>query len=219
MNEQKEAWEFEYKEHKGFPTSIERRPSNQVKYFLKFLKSKNITKGKILDIGCGFGRNSIFLAKKGYNIWAFDFVEEALEFMRKKVNELGLGNKINISNQDAFNTWKFKNGFFDAVIDITTFDSIENKEHYINELYRVLKPKGYFCIYAILPEHEYLKKLNNFNSKDNIKYFVLGLDKLMELFSSKFHILEEKRFNDKKELIHGESFKRELARIIMQKND
>lgn len=35
-------------------------------------------KGKVLDVACGDGRNSIFLAKQGYYVEAIDFSEEAL---------------------------------------------------------------------------------------------------------------------------------------------
>lgn len=219
MEDQKKAWELEYKEHKGFPTSTERRPSNQVKYFTKFLKSKNITKGKILDIGGGFGRNAIFLAKQGYNVWSFDFIEQVLRFLKKRISELELSNKINISKQDASKKWNFKDNFFDAAIDITTFDGIQDKNHYVNELYRVLKPKGYFCIYAILPEHEYVEKQNDPNSKNKIRYYVLDLKKLTKLFSNKFEILEKKIIGGKKEMIHGKLFRRQLVRIIMQRGE
>ncbi|GAB6150177.1 MULTISPECIES: class I SAM-dependent methyltransferase [Clostridium] len=35
-------------------------------------------KGKILDLACGDGRNSIYLAKLGYEVFAIDFCKEAL---------------------------------------------------------------------------------------------------------------------------------------------
>lgn len=35
-------------------------------------------KGKVLDVACGDGRNSIFLAKLGYSVEAIDFSKEAL---------------------------------------------------------------------------------------------------------------------------------------------
>jgi len=34
--------------------------------------------GKVLDIGCGRGRNSIYLAEKGYEVEGIDFSETSI---------------------------------------------------------------------------------------------------------------------------------------------
>lgn len=58
-----------------------------IKYFPK--------KGKILDIACGDGRNSIYLAKLGYTVHAIDFSEEAL----KRLKYFSKKEKLNIDTQ------------------------------------------------------------------------------------------------------------------------
>jgi len=46
-----------------------------------------ISKGKALDIACGTGKNSLYLAKLGFNVDALDISDVALEILKNKKNE------------------------------------------------------------------------------------------------------------------------------------
>lgn len=54
---------------------------------------------KILDIGCGTGRHSIELSKRGYNVTGIDFSESQLK--RAKEKALNLNLNIDFQQQDA----------------------------------------------------------------------------------------------------------------------
>jgi 2-polyprenyl-3-methyl-5-hydroxy-6-metoxy-1,4-benzoquinol methylase len=56
---------------------------------------------KIIDIGCGTGRHSIELAKRGYNLTGIDLSKSLLERAREK--SLALNLQINFQKHDARN--------------------------------------------------------------------------------------------------------------------
>ena len=56
---------------------------------------------KILDIGCGTGRHSIELSKRGYNVTGIDLSDSLLNRAREKAEKLGL--KIDFLKYDARN--------------------------------------------------------------------------------------------------------------------
>lgn len=104
----------------------------------KLLKKFNVK--KVLDISCGTGAQSIYLAKKGYVVAASDISNEMLEIAKEKARGLG----IKFSKGDMK---KIKAGKFDAVISI--FNAIghlskNDFEDAVQNVGRNLNGKGIF---------------------------------------------------------------------------
>ncbi len=127
--DQEKVWDAvaeKWQEYKVKPT----------KEAVDFIKNK---KGKILDLGCGSGRN--FTKTKG-TIYAVDFSQKMLKYAK----EYAKNKKFNIITKKAFaSKLPFKDNFFDRAIFIATLhciDSEKKREKVLKELYRVLKPKA-----------------------------------------------------------------------------
>ena len=103
---------------------------------------------RVLDLGCGSGRNFFkFSWFKGI-IYGVDFSSEMLKFAEQNAKQ----NNINVKLKKS-NTWDlgFEDNFFDKIICIAVLHCIENKEKRdktIKEMYRVLKPEGKIIITA-----------------------------------------------------------------------
>ena len=67
----------------------------------------------ILDLGCGIGRHTIFLAEAGYNVTAVDSSQEALDILKYQVDEKGL--KVIIINGN-YSEELFPENSFDLII-------------------------------------------------------------------------------------------------------
>ncbi|MDP2974096.1 MAG: methyltransferase domain-containing protein [Candidatus Diapherotrites archaeon] len=59
-----------------------REPDENVVEHVKLFKEEGIH--SILDLGCGLGRNSVFLAKSGFSVTAADLSPTALEKTKKR---------------------------------------------------------------------------------------------------------------------------------------
>ena len=54
-------------------------PSRAALFLYTFLKVRGIAGGRMVDIGCGNGRNAIFFAREGYEVHAVDKSDEVLK--------------------------------------------------------------------------------------------------------------------------------------------
>ena len=81
--------------------------------FAKEIIEKNSLKN-ILEVGCGQGRDSIYFAKLGYDVVAFDLSKNAIKFVEKVKKEENLKN-LQLFVHDAQKIFNFQNSKFDLV--------------------------------------------------------------------------------------------------------
>jgi ubiquinone/menaquinone biosynthesis C-methylase UbiE len=101
---------------------------------VEFLKNK---KGKILDMGCGTGRN--FSTNPELEFYGVDFSAKMLEFAKRKVLK---DNIKAVLCKSALENLPFKDNFFEAAIYISTLHCIpkeSDRKKSLQELFRVLK--------------------------------------------------------------------------------
>jgi len=89
---------------------------------------------KILDLGCGDGRLSAELVKKGHEVWGTDVFPDGIEEAKKK--------GINAIKADIEARLPFCDSEFDLVLILDTLEHIYDEEGVIWEAYRVLKKDG-----------------------------------------------------------------------------
>jgi tellurite methyltransferase len=61
-----------------------------------------LRKGETLDVGMGEGRNSVYLAQKGFQVTGIDYVETAVERAKKFAAEMGLTFEAKLQDLDFF---------------------------------------------------------------------------------------------------------------------
>jgi ubiquinone/menaquinone biosynthesis C-methylase UbiE len=98
----------------------------------------------VLDLGCGAGRNCLFLAKEGLDVVSLDISGSALRITnawrhKKRLMNMALAH-------GTMTNLPFGNGCFDAVISISVIHHAVKKdiERIINEVYRILRKNGIF---------------------------------------------------------------------------
>jgi tRNA (uracil-5-)-methyltransferase TRM9 len=150
-------------------------------------------KGKILDLGCGNGRNLAPFVKNGFSCYGVDFSKEMLDnaktmFKKRKLNaEFKIGDLVKIP---------FENEFFDYVICVASFHHLNKKEQIecLKEIKRVLKKNGkfYICVW-----NKWQKKFM-FKKKEQYIFWKIK-EKVFERYYYFFNIFEFKKLLKKSE--------------------
>ena len=96
-----------------------KEPDKGVKLILKYKKS-----GNVLDLGCGEGRNALFLAKNGFGVTGVDISEEGIKKFKEIVKQNNLKVKGIIEDIRKF---KFNNKY-DIIISNATLHFLKEKE-------------------------------------------------------------------------------------------
>ncbi len=151
---------------------------------------------KILDLGCGTGRHTVYFADAGYEVYGFDFSRYAIKRAREILKENQL--HANLKVWDMTNPFPYEDEFFGAVISISAFHhhKVENIKKVIAEIDRVTGKGSY--LYVKVPRLERML--------ERIKQG----DKLNEIAPGTFVILE----GTQKGVPHHVFSKEELIRLF-----
>jgi SAM-dependent methyltransferase len=150
---QRKVWDQEYDKQKF--VSTENKPHADIVRLIRTLK-KNfgfiIEDSTILDIGCGTGRNAYHFASLGAHVIGIDISKNAIEIARQ--NAVSAGIEIDYVLGDIGQKLTIDDSTIDLAIDILASNSINENERntYVSELHRVLKPGGFFFIRTLAKE-------------------------------------------------------------------
>lgn len=130
--------------------------------------------GRALDVACGAGRNSIFLAQAGYRVDAIDISPEGLNQARQKAENQGLN--INWIEQDLDQPYQFDTDY-DLIIVMWYVDL-----ELITRLCDCLAPGGYLlCEEHLITDQEVIgpTSLDYRVASGDLREAVSGLDVLL----------------------------------------
>ena len=110
--------------------------------------------GRALDLGCGTGTNTIYLAQNGWRVTGVDFVAQAIRLARRKAHQAGVD--VTFLHQDVTRLEDLS-GSFDLILDIGCLHSLPaaEKRMYAGRVLELLAQPGCFLLYAFVkPDYE-----------------------------------------------------------------
>ena len=110
----------------------------------------NIAAGmRVLDAGCGYGRNLVHLLREGCEVFAVDADVDGVEHVRQLSASLTTGLPAENFKVAQIEKMPFRDGFADVVICNSVLHFARDERHFrklLTELWRVLRPGGMlFC--------------------------------------------------------------------------
>ena len=135
--------------------------------------------GRALDLGCGTGTNSLYLARHGWEVVGVDLAARAVRKARRKAQESGLS--VDFYTADVTRL-DFLQPPFDLALDIGCFHGLddEGRVRYRDQLRRLLCPGARLMLYAFGPRQG--------------RFMQMGVtpDQVRRLFESDFDLLRVK---------------------------
>ncbi len=146
-----------------------------------------VTVGRALDIGCGLGTQSIYLAERGFSVDGIDFQEKPLARARTRASPSGADCKFEWADV----TQATSRGPYDLIIDRGCLHNLSGGalHLYSENLQRWLTPGGYFQLTAFVWESLLERLTPVFTSR-------LSAANIDSLFSW-LELVEKKQFSER----------------------
>ena len=140
LNQQSQHWESNFSSK---PEMFGLEPSTPAKKALKIFKNNKTN--KIVELGAGLGRDSIYFAKNSIYVEALDYSQSGIKNINQKIIKNNLSNLIKTKIFDVRKKLPFKNNSIEGIYShmlycmaLTTSDL----ESLNKEIHRILKPGG-----------------------------------------------------------------------------
>ncbi len=157
-------------------------------FFSQIKKRKN---RKILDLGCGAGRNTLMLCKLGFKVYGCDLNREMVLETRRKLpvhfkNNIIICDIVSLPYYDNFFDFVLSNGIFHNAVSFQDFEKA------ISETTRILKVRGSLVVNVfimdptlkgnlkVIPQS---KKL--YLTQEKLPMVLLSLEELISVFKKK----------------------------------
>lgn len=110
----------------------------------------NIDFYKVLELGCGSGKNTEWLITKADKLVGLDFSKNMLDLARNKVKT----DKVTFINADLNENWPINDNSFDLAVTNLTLEHIEALDHFFNSLFMKLTQGGKCFVCELHPQKQ-----------------------------------------------------------------
>ena len=109
--------------------------------------------GRALDLGCGPGRASIYMAALGWQVDGVDFIPKAIEMARAAAKQAGVSPRFHLASVTKLD---FLTGPYDFALDVGCCHALDDDEFqtYHRALKRILRPGGRYLLFTRLSDEE-----------------------------------------------------------------
>jgi SAM-dependent methyltransferase len=117
----------------------------------RWVDEKLVRPGRAVDLGCGNGRNAIFLARRGFVVDGVDYSQKAIDWAAERVKDAGVS--VGLRCQSVFEL-AYEPGSCDLVYDSGCFHHLppHRRRTYVELVTRLLKPGGWLGLTCFRPE-------------------------------------------------------------------
>ena len=205
-------WDGLYSDRsKKYPFFVNAPDENLASYF----EDGHMKRGRVLELGCGPGRNAIYLADQGCEVDAVDVSMQAIQWAKERARDSGL--EINFLRQSIFDL-QIETSTYDIIYDSGCFHHIppHRRMGYIELVRNALKPGGLFGLVCFAPEGG-----SGLSDWEVYRHRKLGgglgysQEQLQKIFQHQFEILKLRKMRemDSDSGLFGEAF---LWAILMK---
>jgi ubiquinone/menaquinone biosynthesis C-methylase UbiE len=150
-------WSHTYDEVANKTRDLELIAGQQVFSFLSFVS--------VLELGCGTGKNTVWLSQKAKRLLAVDFSEGMLASATKKVQ----ADHVAFQQADITVPWNFVKEKVDLVTCSLILEHIENLPFIFSQAASVLPPGGHFYICELHPYKQYSGSKARFETAEGLQ--------------------------------------------------
>jgi ubiquinone/menaquinone biosynthesis C-methylase UbiE len=124
----------------------------------------NLHFDSILEIGCGTGKNTLFLVEIGTRVHALDFSQGMIEKAKEKVK----AENARFSMADLTQRWPCEDQAYDLIVCNLVLEHIEDISFIFSEAFRVLADSGKFLVNELHPFRQYEGKKARFDHGEGV---------------------------------------------------
>lgn len=177
---------------KNLPTNHPLSTNLPDEHLVEWILSHGSRRGRVLDLGCGNGRNSVYLASCGFEVDANDISDEALSITKQAAAESGV--ELNC----------IPGAFFDLAVDTESYDMIydlgclhhvhpHRRPQYIDFVTKGLRKDGYFilgCFNEKMGSSKSDKEImESFNMEGGLSF---SKNRLVDFFGDSFQLVKHR---------------------------
>jgi ubiquinone/menaquinone biosynthesis C-methylase UbiE len=153
----------------------------------------------VIELGCGTGKNTNWLAERAIQLTAIDFSEKMLALAEKKIKS----DKVNFVQSDLTKPWNIKDDNADLISCSLVLEHIFNLNFIFREAGKKLKANGIFYVCELHPFKQYLGSKARYETENRtieLEVFVHNVSEYIKsALNNSFELLELNEWFDNAE--------------------